>query len=160
MRRRASVSLSPRARRRSTCCSGLHQTTTRPSSFFVDAGFDEQRRFDEDGVADAAAPPDLELAKDDFGDARVHDGVEAVQLGTIREDHGTEFRPIDAAGRIGDRRPKFLEDFGVGRLAGFDQLVGKGICIKHCKPHFAEHGGNGAFAAGDAAGEAESKHIS
>jgi len=50
-------------------------------------------------------------------------------------------------GRIGDRGPKFLDDLGVGCLAGFDELVGEGVCIKHCKPHFAEHGGNGAFAA-------------
>jgi hypothetical protein len=64
----------------------------------VDAGFDKKRRFDENRVAHAGAPPHLELAKDDFGDARVHDGVEPVQLGAIRKDHGTEFRAIDAAG--------------------------------------------------------------
>src|SRR6266704_1992428 len=33
MRRRASASVSPRATRRSSCCSGLHQATMRPSSF-------------------------------------------------------------------------------------------------------------------------------
>ena len=51
-----------------------------------------------------------------------------------------------------------LQDFFVGRLARLDQLVREGVCIKHSKPHFTEHGGNGAFAASDAAGEAKSKH--
>jgi hypothetical protein len=101
---------------------------------FVDAGFDEQRRLDEDGIADTGAPPDLELAEDDFGDARVHDGVETVQLGAICEDHSTEFRAVDAAGRIGDRRPKFLDDFGVGRLAGFDEFVPESVCSRTAKP--------------------------
>src|SRR6266478_204895 len=89
------------------------------------------------GVAAESATPDLELAEDDLGDARVHDGVEAVQLRKVREDHRAEFCAVNAAGRIGDRGPKFLDDFGVGSLAGFDELVREGVRVKHCKAHFA-----------------------
>ena len=43
-----------------------------------------------------------------------------VELGAIREDHRAEFCAVDAAGRIGNRRTEFLNDFCVGSLAGFD----------------------------------------
>src|SRR5882762_5539086 len=54
---------------------------------------------------------------------------------------------------------EFLEDFIVGGLAGLDELVGEGVGVEDREPHFAQHGGDGAFAAGDSTGKAESEHI-
>src|SRR5712692_10395998 len=62
---------------------------------FVNAGFDQQGGFDEDRVADSGAPPHLELAEDDFRDARMDDGVEAVELSAVGEDDGAELCAVD-----------------------------------------------------------------
>src|SRR6266481_4155043 len=110
---------------------------------FVNAGFDEEGGFNEGGIAHALALPIVELTQDDFGDAGMDDGVEAVEAGIRGEDGG----------------PKFAEDFVVGGPAGFDEFVGEGVGIENGKAEFAEHGGNGAFAAGDASGKAKSKHF-
>src|SRR3989442_169422 len=56
----------------------------------------------------------------------------------------------------GDAATSF--DFVVGGLAGPDELVGQGIGVEDGETHFAQHGGDGAFAAGDSTGEAESEH--
>jgi hypothetical protein len=37
--------------------------------------------------------------------------------------------------------------------------VRQGVRVEDGEAEFTEHGGDGAFAAGDAAGEAESKHV-
>jgi len=50
-------------------------------------------------------------------------------------------------------RAEFLEDFVVGRQARLDEPMGQGVGVEDGEAHFAEHGGDGAFAAGDAAGE-------
>ena len=55
---------------------------------FVNAGFDQERGFDEGGIAHAATLPFVELAEDDFGDARMDDGVEAIEFGAIVENDG------------------------------------------------------------------------
>src|SRR5882762_9161141 len=125
---------------------------------FVNAGFDQERGFDEGGVARAAPLPFLELTEDDFGDARMDDGVEAVESGAIGEDDGAELWTVNAA--IGGHHPRaeFLEDFVVGRQARLDEPMGQGVGVEDGEAHFAEHGGDGAFAAGDAAGESESEH--
>jgi len=52
---------------------------------FVDTRFDEQRGFDKRGVARAVALPFIELAEDQFRDARMHDGVEPIKLRAILE---------------------------------------------------------------------------
>ena len=58
--------------------------------FFVVAGFDEQRGFDESGVASAVACPFGKfLVNGDF-DARVKDRVEDSEFGRIGEDDGGE----------------------------------------------------------------------
>jgi hypothetical protein len=127
---------------------------------FVNAGFDEESGLDEGSVARAASFPFLELPEDDFCDARMDDGVETVEPGTIGEDNGAKLRAIHAT--IGGEHSlaKFLEDLTVGRLAGFDELVGERVGIEDGKAHFAKHCGDGALAAGNAAGEAESEHFS
>jgi hypothetical protein len=125
----------------------------------VDAGFDEQGGFDEDGVANTGAPPYFELAEDDFGDARVNDGIEAVEPGAIVENDGGKFAAVNAAvcGEYG--LAEFLEDFCVRRLARLDEFVREGVGVEDGEAHFAQHSGYGAFAAGDASGESESEHI-
>ena len=125
---------------------------------FVYAGFDQQRGFHEDRVADSSAPPRLELAEDDLSDARMDDGVEAVEFGAIAEDDGAEFRAVHAAAGGEHRFAEFLDDFVVGGLAGLDQFVREGVGVENGKAHFAQHGGDGAFAAGDSTGEAETEH--
>src|SRR5205814_262357 len=92
---------------------GDHQ----PIEFFVNAGFDDQRGFDESRIANAASPPGLELAENNFGDSRVHDGVEAIELGLIREDNRAKLCAVHAPRRIDDRTTKFLNDSIVGGLA-------------------------------------------
>ena len=51
--------------------------------FLVNAGFDQERSFHKGGVARAVTLPFLELTDDDFGDARMDDGVEVVESGAI-----------------------------------------------------------------------------
>jgi hypothetical protein len=122
---------------------------------FVNAGFDEQRGFYKGGVARALAFPFIELAEDDFGDARVDDGVQAVELGAIVEDDGAEFCAVDPAVRKGHGWSEFLKDFAVGRLARLDKFMSQRVCIEDGEAHFPEHGSNRAFAAGDSTGESE-----
>src|ERR1700688_266374 len=89
----------------------------------------------------------------------MHDGIHAVKLGAVREDNGAELGAVDVASSAGDRRAKLAEDFVVSGLTRLDQLVRQGVRVEDGENEFAEHGGDGAFAAGDAAGEAESKHV-
>ncbi len=91
---------------------------------FMNAGFDEEGGFNEGGIAHALALPIVELTQDDFGDARMDDGVEAGEAGAIVENDGAEFCAVNAAIRGEDGGPKFAEDFVVGGLAGFDEFVG------------------------------------
>jgi hypothetical protein len=131
----------------------------KPVQIFVDTGFNEQGGFDEDGVADTGAPPYFELAQDDFGDARVNDGVEAVEPSAVVENDSGKFAAVNAAVRGEYGLAKFLEDFRECRLAGLDEFVREGVGVEDGEAHFAQHSGYGAFAAGDAAGESESEHI-
>src|SRR6266568_2975402 len=102
--------------------------------FLVQAGFDKQRGFDERGVADSVPLPFVELTEDDVGDARVHDGVQAVELGPVGKNNVRELDP-------------------------FDQSMGQGIGVEDGEAYFAEHGGDGALSAGNSARESESEHF-
>ena len=124
----------------------------------VNASFDDEGRFDKSNIARALTLPFLELTRDDFRDPRVDDGVQAVELGAIAKNDGGKFGAVDAAAGVGDGRPEFLKNFVIGRLAGLYELVGEGVGIEDGEAQVAEHGGDGAFAAGDASGESESEH--
>src|SRR5260370_2763985 len=124
----------------------------------VYAGLDDQRRFDEGSVANAVALPFLELTKQRSFDTRVDNGVEAIELGAIREDNCGELVALDAAICADDGRTKFAGNFVVGGLAGLDQFVRKGIGVEDGEAQLTEQRSNGALAAGDAAGEAKSEH--
>jgi hypothetical protein len=128
--------------------------------FFVNTGLDQERGFDERWVAHTTPLPFVELAEDDFRNARVDDGVEAVEPGAVVEDDGAKFCPVNAAIRGDHCLAEFLEDPIVGWLAWLDEFVGNGVSVEDGETHFAEHGGDGAFAAGDSTGEAESEHFS
>lgn len=117
-----------------------------------ETGFDEQRCFDENRVANAGALPLFELAEHDLFHGRMKNGVELSELAGIGKDDGSEPGAIDAAGGVGEVRAKFAKNFLVSGLAGLDEFVGYGIRIENRKTHFAQHSGDGALAAGDATG--------
>jgi hypothetical protein len=122
----------------------------------VNTRFDQQSGFHKGSVERALAFPFLKLTEDGFGDAGVNDGVQAVEFGAVVENDGAELRAVDMAIRGDNGRPEFLQDFVVGRLARLDKFMSEGIGIEDGKAHIAQHGGNGALAAGDSAGESES----
>jgi hypothetical protein len=86
------------------------------------------------------------------------DGVETVEFRTIGKDDGAEFGAVHAAILGKHRLAEFVDDFVVGWLAGLDQFVGQGVGVEDREAHVAQHGGDGAFAAGDSTGESESQH--
>ena len=133
---------------------GDHQAV----KILVESGFHDERGFDESGVARAAVLPFVELVKHGFADTGMDNGVEPIEFGAVGEDEGAESGAVDAAPGIRDGGAEFTNHVVVGSLAGFDQSVGKSIGVEDGEAHFAEHGGHGAFAAGDAAGEAKSEH--
>src|SRR5258708_31457070 len=139
--------------RRAPC---YHETI----QFLVNAGFDEERSFHKGGVARAVTLPFLELTEDDFGHARMDDGVQVVESGAVGKNNGAELCAVNVAARGHHHRlAEFVEDLVVGWLAGLDETVGQGVGVEYGEAQFAEHGGDGAFAAGGAAGEAESEHF-
>src|SRR6266567_3058766 len=133
---------------------GHHQAV----QLLVNAGFDQQGGFDENRVANSGAPPHLKLAEDDFRDPGMDDGVKAVEFGAVGKDDGAELCALHAATRGEHGLAEVVHDFVVGRLAGLDQFVGQGGRVGDRKAHLAQHGGDGAFAAGDSTGESQSQH--
>jgi hypothetical protein len=125
---------------------------------FGHASFDEQRGFDKRGGVSAAFFPVPELIENDLIHARVKDGIEFREFRSIGEDDGREFVAVYLAGSIGKTWAERIENFVVSGLAGFHQFVGDGIGVENWEAKFAENGGNRAFAAGNAAGEAEFPH--
>src|SRR5260370_11399113 len=96
---------------------GLAPSHDEAIEFLVQAGFDKQRSFDERGVTDSVPLPFVELAEDDVGDARVHDGVQAVELDPVGKNNVRELGPVDAAARIGGGRSEFAQDLFVRGVA-------------------------------------------
>jgi hypothetical protein len=124
----------------------------------VHSRFDEQRGFDKGGGAPRTLPL-VELAKDGFADAGMDDGVEAIQFCAIVENDSAQFGAVDAAIAAENALAEFLDDICESRLTGLDEFMGEGVGIEDGEAEFAQHGGNGAFAAGDSTGEAESEHV-
>jgi hypothetical protein len=129
-----------------------------PIEFFVNAGFDQKSGFHKGGVACASALPFGELTEDDLGDVRMNDGVKTVELGAIVENDGAEFCAVDIAAGSEHGLPEFPEDLVIRRISRLDEPVSQGIGVEDGEAHFAQHGSDGAFAAGDSTGEAESQH--
>jgi hypothetical protein len=127
--------------------------------FFVNAGFHEKRSFDKCSVARALAGPFVELAQDGLGDSRMDDGVQAVEFRAIGKNERSQLGAVHALLAIGDARTEFAENLVVSGLAGLDELVRERISVENRETHIAQHGSNGALAAGDSAGESESQHF-
>jgi hypothetical protein len=124
----------------------------------VKARFDEEGGFNKDSVTRSGALPFGELLKSSFLDARMDDGVEAVEPAAVREDDSSELAAVDALVGGEDIGAEFLDDFAVSALAGFGELVGETVGVEYVKLQLTEHGSDHAFAASDAAGDAETKH--
>ncbi len=135
---------------------GLAPDHDKAVELLMNSGFDQQGGFHEGGVARALALPFVKLAENDFGDARVHDGVKAVEFRAVSESHRCELGAVDTPTRVHDGRSEFAENFIVGGLAGLDEFVGEGIGIEDGKTHVPQHGRDGALAAGDPARESKS----
>src|SRR5258708_8551185 len=88
---------------------------------FVDAGLDEQCRFDKRRVARSVALPFVELANDSFRDSRVDDGIEPIEFGAIGENQRGELGAGPMTPAVRARWAKFAEYFFIGRLAGLNQ---------------------------------------
>ena len=122
------------------------------------AGFNEQGSFDENSQVSAAFLPVVKLIENNLVNARVKDGIELREFRGIGEDDGGESVAVDASGRIGEIDAESLKDFVVSGLPRFHKFVGNGIGIENGETELAKNSGDNAFAAADAASEAEFQH--
>src|SRR2546429_3071289 len=90
---------------------------------FVQAGLDDERRFNERGVTRPLASPFVKLAGYRVGDARVDNGVQASEFRAVREDESSKLDAVHAGLTVGDRWAKFAKDLFVGRLTGLNEFV-------------------------------------
>src|SRR5947208_1542897 len=116
-----------------------------PVELSVHPGLDKQSRFNDCCVTRAFALPFLEPAGDSLGDPRVDDGIETIEPRAIREDKRPKLGAVHTSLAVGNRNAEFAENFFVGGLARFDELVSKRIRIKYGKTQFAEHGRDSAL---------------
>src|SRR2546429_9355929 len=63
---------------------------------FVQAGLDDERRFNERGVTRPLASPFVKLAGYRVGDARVDNGVQASEFRAVREDESSKLDAVHA----------------------------------------------------------------
>jgi hypothetical protein len=117
-----------------------------------EARFDQKCGFHKDYIADAGMSPGVELQVHGLLDAGMENGVEASEFDGIGEDHGGEFRTIDATARVGEIHAELAEYFVVCGLAGFHEFVRDGIGVEDQEAEFTEDGSDNALAAGDTAG--------
>ena len=137
---------------------GLAPGNDQSIEFFVHARFDKEGGLHKRGIPVAVPLPVVELPEDGLGHARVHNGIETIELAAIGKDECSQFGAVNTAAAVGDQRPEFAEHFTVGGLARLSQLVRQRVGIENGEAHLAEHGRDGALAAGDPAGESESQH--
>ena len=91
-------------------------------------------------------------------DAGVNDSFELAQFGFVTEDDCTECAAIDGPVRVQYVPPECLHDLSPGRFAWLDDVPRRLIGIDDDGAALLEHLGNGAFACGDAACEADQQH--
>src|SRR5258708_17492915 len=75
---------------------------------FVDAGLDEQCRFDKRRVARSVALPFVELANDSFRDSRVDDGCEPIEFGALGDNHRVKLCAFHITPAVRSRVPKYV----------------------------------------------------
>lgn len=115
--------------------------------------FEDEGGFD-DGNGGGVAREDLvhhaALKVDDGG---MDDGVELLEP-VAREGELSEARAVEMAVWGEDFRAEGADDFGEDGLAGLHEVAAKGVGFDDLSAVFTEHGGDGGFAAAEAAGEA------
>ena len=125
---------------------------------FVYAGFEEERYFVDDHSMGFAfgdpAQESLLLARD----TRVDDSFKLAQFGPVSENKGSQLTTIEGAVRIEDGFAEGFYDLAPGRLARLHDIVGQLVGIDYCCAALFEHLGDGSFAGGDAACEADHNH--
>jgi len=75
---------------------------------FAECRFDQKERLPQAASRVCRRAPIGELTGDDFGDARVDDGVRRSSLAAIVENDGAKFCPVNAATRSEHGLPEFL----------------------------------------------------
>ena len=125
----------------------------------MEAGFDDERGFDDGEFRAAGAVERCEPFEDDVENARVEDLVEAGAFCDVGENDSAEFGSIDCIARSEDRFAELANHFVVGGLAGLEQFMAERVHFKDHAILVAQEGGDGGFAGGDAACESNFKHI-
>jgi hypothetical protein len=122
---------------------------------FVYAGFEEKRHFvDHNGLG--------MFASDGFGqtglfagDTGVNDSFKLAQFGPVSKHNGSQLTAIEGAVRIKDDLAERGYDLAPGGLARLHDIVGQLVGIDYRRAELLEHLGDGSFAGGDAACEAD-----
>ena len=91
-------------------------------------------------------------------DTGMNYSFEHAQLGLISKDDCTQGLAIEGAVRIEDGLAEGFYDLAPGRLVRLHDLTGQFVGIDDDRPASLEHLGDGAFACGDAACEADHNH--
>ena len=125
---------------------------------FVYAGFKEERHFVDDYSMGFAfgdpAHESLLLA----GDTGMDDAFELSAFGPVAEDDGSQGMAVERAVMVEDCLAECFDDLSPGRFTWLDDIVGQQVGIDHRCAALLEHLGDGAFAGGDAACEADQNH--
>ena len=119
---------------------------------FVNARFDEQSGFDENGITGIFFLPHCELQAHGIFDARVKNGIQLRKFSGVSENDRAEFFSIDRFVRTQDLISEFLHDRFVGRLAGLEEFVAELVSVENAKVHFTQAGRDETLAAGDSSG--------
>ena len=124
----------------------------------VDAGFEEERNVvDDDSVRINACCLFRQfglLARHTW----VDDVFERTAFGWMEKDDGSECLAIEAAVRIEDGLAECFDDLPPSRLARLHDIASQLVGIDHHRAALLEHLGDGAFAGGDTACEADQDH--
>ncbi len=125
------------------------------------AGFDEFDGVDDGdgGYGGAATGEGCQPVEDVLTDDGVDEVLEACELDRIGKHDGTEGFAVEGAVGKEDARAESRHDGVVDRLAGLLQVAGDGVGVDGVDPRVGEGLDDGAFAAGDIAGQADDVSI-
>src|SRR5579863_7445157 len=87
------------------------------------------------------------------------EGFELRAAPCIGEDDRAELGTIDSPSGVEDVAAEFADDVFVGGLAGLDESMSKLIGVENVAAESLHHGRDGAFAAADAPGQSNPKHL-
>ena len=125
---------------------------------FVYAGLEEKRHFVDDHsmgfVLGDPAHESLLFVRDTW----VDDSFKLAQFGPVSEHNGSQLTTIEGAVRIEDGFAEGSYDLAPGGLARLHDIVGQLVSIDNRCAALFEHLGDGSFAGGDAACEANHNH--